>query len=457
MEYQTLTPNTTLQSLAKTTVTNMTKLPNMTPLPNSTPISTPTSMGKKAKVPGTPDTTNTLTSKDTQPPVPTPPVTTPTTPTTPNSGTYNPQNNQGGTTAPQGYTNPNAGYFNSSPATQPVTPTDTSRQGLLQSLVQTGQQGSPNAQTAQQGLIGTAQNNPGNSGRAYDDYQQAINNQNALRSGIAQRYGNIENTAIPLEFQQGREQVLARQYASQLDAAQQAVNEKQQAISQQIQGTQTQQSGYSQAGNMAQTGQGLTQSAINSAIGYQQPIDQFGVKIDPLTGQPISGGSFGDIAAQGGKISGTQSSADNLQRQIQSVQSQASAADANFSILNDYAKGFASNVPFTNGLRQLYGTTAQGDNAVAGFLAKLQDVRFAYHSITGGDATSAIPDNITPSQLQQVQQSLNSTATNNVTGYTKQLNSLTNSGGGSSSGSNSGSLPGGSKYAFQNGKYIIIK
>jgi len=126
--------------------------------------------------------------------------------------------------------------------TPPVSTTPTFG-GLLGQAV--NQQNSPQNQTANASatnLQGLGASNPGTSGPAYDAYQKAIADEQNLKSGIAKEYGNIESQPIPLEFQQGREQVAARQNASLIDAAQNATNEKAAALGYGITGNQAQQS-----------------------------------------------------------------------------------------------------------------------------------------------------------------------------------------------------------------------
>lgn len=173
-----------------------------------------------------------------------------------------------------------------------VAPADISSKGILTSLVGTAQAGSPIAQTAQTGLLGMAQTNAGTSGQAYQDYQTAVNELNTLKQNIAQETGNIESNPIPLEFQQGRKQILQSKSAALLDAAQQKVNQAQAAIGYQLTGAGLQQQGLSTAGSLGQTGQGLTQSGLTSAAGYAQPVQvPYGTPlVNPQTGQTLSGG-----------------------------------------------------------------------------------------------------------------------------------------------------------------------
>lgn len=82
-----------------------------------------------------------------------------------------------------------------------------------------------------------------------------------LRKDYAQKVGNIETTPIPLEFQQGRAQVLNRQYASQEGALQQAL-----------------------ANEIAQKGQ--TISGLATAGGFATPRSA-DILVSPLTGEVI--------------------------------------------------------------------------------------------------------------------------------------------------------------------------
>lgn len=92
-----------------------------------------------------------------------------------------------------------------------------------------------------------------------------------LRKQYSTAVGNIESTPIPLEFQQGRSQVLGRQYASQEAAAQSALSN-------------------------ALTARGQNISALGSAAGLAAPRSA-DLLVDPTTGQPI-----GDINKMGSAL-----------------------------------------------------------------------------------------------------------------------------------------------------------
>lgn len=165
---------------------------------------------------------------------------------------------------------PVKGLFPNVASSLPPAPTYSGLVGQLAD--QGGSQNNKIAQGSATALQGLGENNQGTSGPAYEAYQKAIADEQALKSGIAKSYGDIESQPIPLNFQQGREQVLARQNASLIDAAQNATSEKAAALGFGIQGNQAQQGAYGKAGDIALTGQGQTQSALSSAAGYAAPI-----------------------------------------------------------------------------------------------------------------------------------------------------------------------------------------
>lgn len=298
--------------------------------------------------------------------------------------------------------------------------------GLLGNLLNTSREGAQNVINT--GNLGA--NNIQAAGQPSPKYQAAWNVYQNLTNGLNAGQNQIMNKPIPLQFQQGQEAALQRDYGTQLTAASNAL---QQAAQEQGYGL----TGATAAGQLAtgaaeNAGQLGTTGATSAAQGAAP--QSYG-----LTTQPYfpandtygGGGSGGAInrSVQAANIG----SAQDFQNKINTTQATAGAANADLNILNGYAKGFGSDVPILNGLTQLYGNTLQGNQAVAAFRAKLQDVRNEYQQITGGDGTAAIPDNVTANQLAAIQSSLSSTAQNSVTGYKNQLGQLQN--GGASAGS----------------------
>lgn len=130
------------------------------------------------------------------------------------------------------------------------------------------------------GLVGTlaraTQGTDPNVANAQVALAEAVKRQQELESGIAGQYGKIESQAIPLEFQQGHEQALARQYAGQEAAAQGAVTQLQTALGQAV------------------TERGQTLTGLGAAAGYAQPsVAAYGQTVfNPLTGQYEGGGGL---------------------------------------------------------------------------------------------------------------------------------------------------------------------
>lgn len=255
---------------------------------------------------------------------------------------------------------------------------------------------SPNS-AAVGGLVNLGQNNPAYSGNAYDNYAQAVGAQQRLKSGIAQQYGDIESEAIPLNFQQGREQALSRQYASQLDAAQQAVNEQQTGIGLGITGQQTQ------------------QSALSSAGGLSAPQSQFGVLTNPQTGQAISGNPS-QAAFQGGQIGAQQAqgatyqqkqgalqSARNQTTQLQDfVKANGSALGVNpsdFNAINKLYQALAGQTsnPQAIQLKNLLSGIAQSYASILGYTPDIEQIA----SQKGGSITDAIASLDSAAQASQ--------------------------------------------------------
>ncbi len=164
---------------------------------------------------------------------------------------------------------------------QPVNP----NQDLIQQLSQNGLLGQALAASLQRASQPTpeytsAQENLQKlSSQPSPQVQQAIENLKNFQTGYAQSVGGIQSTPIPLEFQQGREQVLQGQYSRELPAYQEAV--------QSSLGQQQQQIGALQSIlGQANTQQQLQQQGIAGVAGALQPtLGQYGqAQYAPLGG-----------------------------------------------------------------------------------------------------------------------------------------------------------------------------
>lgn len=258
-------------------------------------------------------------------------------------------------------------------------PTDITSGGILSSLVDTSNQGNNYVNESAEGLYNLSQTNPGNSGQAYIDYQKSVDELGKLKSDIAAATASNESNPIPLEFQQGRQQVMDKKSALLLDAAQQKVNQKQQAIQNQITGAQTQQTGYNYAGSLGNTAQGLRQSGLQGAAQYAQPVqvpysNQY---INPQTGMPIGGGGFGGGGLVGGSL---QSSVQNI---AQRVLNGSMGYDAGVQALSAYgqagingllqALGPNFNVQQSNARAQAQGASTLQTGTTGGVITKSAD------------------------------------------------------------------------------------
>lgn len=284
-------------------------------------------------------------------------------------------------------------YENASVAQNPV---PTSFNGLLGAAV--NQQNSPNNQAAQasiQGLQGTAQNNPATSGPAYTDYQDKIQQLKDLKSQEAAQFGSIESQPIPLEFQQGREQILARQYASQNDAAQNAVNQAQTAVGLGIQGTTAQQAGYNQAGSLALTGQGQTQGALQNAASLAQP--QLG-SIGQVPFSPTDQSQGQVLGSQGGGIG----AAGNLLGQFQGAQALGAApGNAGAGVINTQTQQVAG---YQSALQQGKNLQSQLSDLISNFGLNPNDLNAANAGI------QKIAQNVSSPQYKILQNYVNDIA-----------------------------------------------
>jgi hypothetical protein len=211
-------------------------------------------------------------------------------------GQYNPVNGQlnGSTPAP---TTPAP---STSPAPNGGSVPYTANNGLYGQLItglanQGNSQNNQTAQTSEKSLQDVSSQNLGTSGPAYNEYQSAQNALKDLQNSIATQTGSIESQPISMQFQQGKEQALARQNASLIDAAQQRAAAAASALGYGISGQQAQQSGYNSAGSLALTGQSTAQSGLQSAATLAAPKAN-----TSYFGSPVTGGVVGDNQASSG-------------------------------------------------------------------------------------------------------------------------------------------------------------
>jgi len=276
-------------------------------------------------------------------------------------------------------------------------PVDSSYGGIIKGILGAGNNQNPAIQNAQTGLTGLAGTNPATSGPLVDNYNKAVQNLADLKSKMAEQFGNIETSVIPLEFQQGREQALNRQYAAQLDAAQQAVNQAQAAITQNIQGAQTQMTGYNEAGGLGMQAQGLLQSALGTAGSLAAPIqapysNQLINPANPQAGNLLGGGTGGSAMSQ--LPSQAQAAIQSYAQQIQNgsmTRADAESRLAAYGIAGTNALNEVLGPNFnTNASNASAGTTAIGQQLSAAILPAnqaLDALQTAYNNLPGIERT----------------------------------------------------------------------
>lgn len=268
------------------------------------------------------------------------------------------------------------------------------------------------------GLAGQNVSNNPEYNKELEAYNQAVQNLSQFKQGVAKEFGGIESQPIPLEFQQGREQVLSRQYAGQEAALQGAVNQQQTAL------------------GITQQGQNLAQQALGQATGFAQP--QFpaytSAQFNPAQGTygTVGGGQFGSGPAAAANVASIQ----DLTGQASQIQSVFNGAEANFKLLVDTAKQGGvndTNIPAINALQQNIARGLASSSAVINFQNTLATVRSQYAQILGGGtatvdsqhrAEEAIPSTISLGALQSLEQQLKAEATNRVAGINQQIKSL---------------------------------
>lgn len=222
----------------------------------------------------------------------------------------NPQVMQNGT----GNTNNTQAPSMAQPAQNPAT-----FGGLLGQLA--NQQNSPYNQMAGAGILGTqgasqsafgqgTQNSQQSYGQAQTALQQLQNIQNGLATGI----GNINQEAIPLQFQQGRAQALQSMYGGQEQALATELSGLGSLYNSSLGQQATGISGLNSSANTALSGQGQAQGALQNAAQLSQPqLGSIGqVPFNPTDqsqGQVLGSGQQGGVAGAGqllGQFQGAQ-------------------------------------------------------------------------------------------------------------------------------------------------------
>lgn len=326
-------------------------------------------------------------------------------------------------------------------------------------------------------LIYSLANQGLNGNQAYQQalpaYNQAVNNLSNFNQNLAKANAGIESQPIPLEFQQGREQVLARQAASQQAALQGAIQQQQQALGYglQQQGL-TQQALQQAAGLAAPQLAGYNQQAFNPVSGQfgggnsgqnpQSQAQQYAQDVlsgnrsyqDAVSAMGLYGGvgqqildqairsvnpnfnfaQANTLAAQQGSIGPAYSFAKSALSNLQNIVSQLGVAQG-------------TNIPLVNSIGDWLSTTfGVNSDKTRQYIGAVQEARNAYAQLLaasrggtptdyGNQATAALPDNATPNDIQAALNNLESLGGSKLNIYGNPGSSSTN--GGFTSGGNS--------------------
>lgn len=301
----------------------------------------------------------------------------------------------------------------------------------------------------------------------------AAKNYQDLKDKIAQEYTNIESQVIPLGFQQGRAQVLAKQYANQLDNAQVALNTAQAAMGQAVTAYQAQTTAQNQyttqtqpssqyiqlpyssqlVGAGGQTVGGGTSQSLNDAVNNQVALLQSGkIGFDDAKANLAGYGQGGlNALSQWAASSGFNVAQSNvLAAQQGSITPNLNYAQATLKNLKDAMSnlqvwGQNSNIPIVGNLANWYssqsGQGKQQTSNKAGAVAEAQQaISAVLASVRGGTPTdygsqsrAILPDDPTPADVAAAEAMLTTLGTQKQAIYSNpgQQPQNTNTGSGS--------------------------
>lgn len=287
-------------------------------------------------------------------------------------------------------------------------------------------QNSPNYQAPGNGglygqLTTDLANRSSQPGQAYQDqsqqYNEALKNLKDFDLRTNKAVAGEYQRNIPLQFEQGRAQVVANQAAADRGALSNVVT------------------GAATALGAANTQQQIQQQGLTSATsaaapqGYSPTTTPF----NPAEGTFNGGtGAQMDRAVYGANIGVAQDTATRLQN----TQTQSDSLNHSFNALNSLATqvNAGGSSPILDGLNRVFKSTIGGQDSpqVAGFKNQLAGIRQMAQDLGLG---INIPDNITADQLQTVQKTIQSQIQNKIKADQDALERLKTGGTGSNSGS----------------------
>lgn len=194
---------------------------------------------------------------------------------------------------------------------------------------------------------------------------------------------------------------------------------------------------------------GLTQAAIDQAalqFATTGKMPSIGLGSSGLGGQHKTAienrageiGNGTNIATNAAQLKSLNSSLTQQSNYYNTVQRSFNTANENLATITQFMQtakvNTASNVPIINSLNNAVKAQLTDPGTIAGFKAALTGLRQEYSQVlarggqrsdaTDAQAASLIPDNLTPTQLQQVAARLNAEGTNAINSAQKQVQSI---------------------------------
>lgn len=308
--------------------------------------------------------------------------------------------------------------------------------GQIPGLLQSGQQ-TENEKSTQTNLQNSGQvTDWEKAARNSPEVQQAISALADFRQKASQEFGDISSSGIPLEFQQGRKQALALQYAQQESALQSAVTNALTAQGQQLSAAGTQagrglssaQSAYSGAQTQANRATGVA----GTALGAVAPIT--GLPYGTRDVQPGLLGTTSGISDSSGLLKGGAAGLiPQYYNEYNQAQTNLDAISKNEQLFNNLlstAKVNPTDLTPINDLLQKVGQLTSSSD-YANFQNLISSLRSNYTQLlasrgmtpseAGAKANSLIPDNASIATINSVMQTLKQEGQNYLSSKADQL------------------------------------
>lgn len=281
--------------------------------------------------------------------------------------------------------------------------------------------------------------------------QDAIAAQNRsvnINQDLNQAINDQTKAAIPIEFQQGRQAALQRDYGVQAQAATQTAQNATQIAG-------LTQSGLTSAGGLANSQQGLLQQALQQAASGATP--QFpsytSAQYNPTSNSysTVGGGQYGSGPEAVANINSIQ----DAQKQIGLIDQNSQAIDNQFSAITNYAQqaGLTGNSPILEGFKNKFGSNFSTNPAVIGFNQAINSLNQTLQQL----GESAIDINTaTQTTIQQAQQTVKSDLARKRASYEEYNNKFNDNSAQENSGNSfqEGQISSDGSLIYKGGKWV---